>query len=225
MTITVLSTLALKGVLEDTAPQGASIRYHSTQALLGSIAAGEPADVVILTAEGIEKLAREGKAGLPLKVGSSGVGLAVRAGARKPDISTVSALETTLLAAAGVAHSKSGASGLYFAGLLERRGWASRLKKRVVVEKGPAAAALVAGEAEIAVQLLCELAPVKGVDVVGGFPQEVDYVVSFSAAIMKDTTQRQAAEAFMAVLASEKALAAMKKNLLTPAPSSRRRPG
>ncbi len=220
MTVKVLSTLAMKGVLEDTAPQGAAIRYHSTQALLESIAGGEQADVVILTNEGIDKLG--GKVSGRIELGSSGVGLAVRAGARKPDISSLSKLEETLLGAAGVAHSKSGASGLYFSGLLERRGWASRLKKRVIVEKGPAAAAVVAGDAEMAVQLLCELAPVKGIAVVGGFPPEVDYVVRFSAALMKPSKD---ADGFMRFLGSPQALAAMKKNLFTPAPNIPRPPG
>jgi len=224
LTIAVLSTLALKGVLEDTAPPGASIRYHSTQALLESLAAGEHADVVILTSEGIEKLAREGKVGPALEVGTSGVGLAVRAGARKPDISTVANLEKTLLEAASVAHSKSGASGLYFSGLLERRGWAARLKKRVVVEKGPVGAAVAAGEAEIGVQLLCELAPVNGIDVVGALPRELDNVSRFSAAIMKASTNRKQAQLFVDFLRSPQALAAMERNLLSPAPNNPRPP-
>jgi molybdate transport system substrate-binding protein len=218
--LTVLSTLAMKGVLEDAAPPGAAIRYHSTQALLEAITAGERADVVILTREGIDKLG--GKVSGRMELGSSGVGLAVRAGAPKPDISTVAKLEQALLGAASVAHSKSGASGLYFSGLLERRGWASRLKKRVVVERGPAAAAVVAGDAEIAVQLLCELAPVKGIDVVGAFPAEVDNLSHFSAAVMKPSTE---AEAFMQFLQSPQVRAAMQKNLFTPARNSPRRPG
>jgi len=216
----VLSTLAMKGVLEDSAPGGAEIRYHSTQALLESIAGGEPADVVILTNDGIDKLGS--RVSGRVELGSSGVGLAVRSGARKPDLSTTAKLEQALINAAGVAHSKSGASGLYFAALLERRGWASRLKRRVIVEKGPAAAAVVSGDAELAVQLLCELAPVKGIDVAGGFPPEVDYVVRFSAAVMKASKE---ADAFMQFLQSPQALAAMRKNLFTPALNSPRRPG
>src|ERR1700682_303108 len=118
--ISVLSTLALKGVLEATAPQ-ARIRFDSTQALLKSIAAGESADVVILTAEAIDDLAREGKvvAATKIDLGSSGVGLAVRAGAPKPHIGTVEALKNALLAAKLVRHSRGGARGTYFAALFE----------------------------------------------------------------------------------------------------------
>jgi len=222
MTLAVLSTLAMKGVLEDAAPQGASLRFHSTQALLDSIAGGEKADVVILTSEGIDKLIAQGIARGKLEVGSSGVGLAVRAGAKKPDLSTVAALEQALLSAASVAHSRSGASGLYFAGLLEKRGWDRKLKKRVIVERGPVAAVVASGEAELGVQLLCELAPVAGIDIVGPFPDEVQNLSRFSAAVMRPCAE---ADAFMAFLRSPAVESAMLRNLFIPAPSSRRPPG
>jgi molybdate transport system substrate-binding protein len=215
MTLAVLSTLAMKGVLEEAAPKDASIRFHSTQALLESIAGGEQADVVILTSEGIAKLSSERRIvpGSDFLLGTSGVGLAVRAGANKPDISTVAALEKVLLSAASVAHSRSGASGLYFAGLLEKRGWDRKLKKRVIVEKGPVAAVVASGEVEIGVQLLCELAPVKGIDVVGPFPDEVQNLSRFSAAVMKTSGE---ADAFMAFLRSPQVKAAMRRNLFQP---------
>jgi len=223
MTLAVLSTLAMKGVLEEAAPEGAAIRYHSTQALLESIAGGEQADVVILTSEGIAKLSSERRIvpGSDFLIGTSGVGLAVRAGARKPDISTVAALEKALLAAASVGHSRSGASGLYFAGLLEKRGWDRKLKKRVIVDKGPVAAVVASGEVEVGVQLLCELAPVKGIDIVGPFPDEVQNYSRFSAALMRSSGE---ADAFMGFLASAAVEAAMRRNLFSPARSSRRLP-
>ena len=221
MTLAVLSTLAMKGVLEDAAPRGAAIRFHSTQALLESIAGGERADVVILTSEGIDKLVTQGKAQGKVDVGASGVGMAVRKGAWKPDISTVATLEKALLAAASVAHSRSGASGLYFAGLLEKRGWDRMLKKRVIVEKGPVAAVVASGEVEIGVQLLCELAPVQGIDIVGPFPDEVQNLSRFSAAVMRASKE---ADAFMAFLRSPAVESAMLRNLFIPAPSSRRPP-
>ena len=224
MTLTVFSTLAMKGVLEEAAPRDASLRFHSTQALLESIAGGEKPDVVILTSEGIAKLGSQGRVapGGDVLLGSSGVGLAVRAGAKKPDISTVAALEKALLSAASVAHSRSGASGLYFAGLLEQRGWDQKLQRRVIVERGPVAAVVASGEAEIGVQLLCELAPVAGIDIVGPFPDEVQNLSRFSAAILRKSAQ---ADAFMAFLRSPAVESAMLRNLFIPAPSSRRPPG
>src|SRR3982751_4540885 len=98
--ITVLSTLALKGALQDTV-QDLRVEYHATQALLKSIAEGASADVVILTAEGIDQLAKHAKvvAATRVELGSSGVGLAVRAGARKPDIASLEAFKKAVLAA------------------------------------------------------------------------------------------------------------------------------
>jgi len=216
--IAVLSTLALKGALESAAP-GLRAEFHATQALLKSIADGESADVVILTKEGIDQLVRQGSV-LPetrLELGRSGVGMAVRAGAPRPDISSFDALKRTLLAAESVGHSKQGASGLYFAGLLEKHGLASKLKKRVIVEKGPVAAGIAKGEIQLGAQLLCELAPVAGIDIIGPLPNEVQTYYSFSAAVMKSSKKQAAAKAFLDFMRTDAVRAAMKKNLIEPA--------
>lgn len=216
----------MKGVLDAAAP-GMPVQYHATQALLKSIAGGESADVVILTTEGIEQLARDGKVigASRVELGSSGVGLAVRAGAAKPDIRSVAALKNALLAAGSVAHSRQGWSGLYFAKLLERWGMADKLKKRIIVEKGPVAAAVARGEAELGAQLLCELAPVSGIDIVGPLPDEVQGSVVFAAAVMSTSAKRAAGQAFLDFLATPAVQAAMRKNYFIPAPRSPRRPG
>jgi len=193
--------------------------FHATQALLKSIADGASADVVILTAEGIDQLIAQA-AVLPqtrLELGRSGVGLAVRAGAPKPRIASLKELKESLLAAESVGHSKQGASGLYFASLLERHGLADKLKKRVIVEKGPVAAGIARGEIALGAQLLCELAPVAGIDIIGPLPAEVQKYYSFSAAVMKASKKPDEARAFLAFLRTEAVRAAMKKNLLEPA--------
>ena len=217
MTISVLSTLAMKGVLEATAPQG-GIRFDSTQTLLKAIAAGESADVVILTAEAIDELARQGKLAAETKIdlGSSGVGLAVGAGAPKPDIHSVEALKSALLAAQSVAHSRVGASGIYFAEVLQRLGIAQRLRKIVIVEKGPVGAIVASGGAEIGVQQLCELAPVAGIDIVGPLPPEIQKLTFFSAAVMKASSRPGEAKAFLDFLRSAPLREAMRKNLFQP---------
>jgi molybdate transport system substrate-binding protein len=215
--VSVISTLALKGVLDAAAP-GLRVEFHATQALLKDIAAGKSADVVILTEEGIGELARTGKlmAGTTLRLGKSGVGLAVRAGAKKPDIRDVAALEKTLLAADSVGHSRMGASGLYFAGLLERLALADKLKKRVIVDKGPVAAGVASGEIQLGAQLLCELAPVKGIDIVGPLPDEVQKFYSFSAAVMAQAAKPDAAKAFLDFLRTPAVAEEMKRNYLQP---------
>ena len=216
--VSVLSTLALKGALEAAAP-GLRAEYHATQALLKSIADGAAADVVILTREGIDQLVGQG-AVLPetrLELGRSGVGMAVRAGAPKPDISSFEALKRTLLNAESVGHSKQGASGLYFAGLLEKHGLANKLKKRVIVEKGPVAAGIAKGEIQLGAQLLCELAPVAGIDIIGPLPNEVQTYYAFSAAVMKKSKNPVGAKAFLDFMRTQPVRAAMKKNLIEPA--------
>ena len=224
--ITVLSTLALKGALQDTV-QDLRVEYHATQALLKSIAEGQSADVVILTAEGIDTLAAQGKiiAATRIELGTSGVGLAVRAGASKPDIGSLQAFKNAVLTASSVAHSRQGWSGLYFAKLLERLGLGDKLKKRVIVDKGPVAALIASGEAELGAQLLCELAPVPGIDIVGPLPDEVQNSVVFAAAVMSGSAKRAAAQAFLDFLGTAAVHAAMRKNQFTPAPRSPRRPG
>ena len=100
----------------------------------------------------MEELRNSGQVTQVRALGSSGVGIAVRAGAPKPDIGSVEALKRALAAASSVAHSKVGASGIYFSELLQRLD--ITLKKRIVVEKGPVGLVVAAGEAEIGVQQL-----------------------------------------------------------------------
>jgi molybdate transport system substrate-binding protein len=126
-------------------------------------------------------------------------------------------LTNSLLAAASVGHSEQGASGLYFAGLLERLGIADKLKKRVIVDKGPVAARIVTGEVELGAQLLCELAPVPGIDIVGPLPAEVQAAYGFSAAAMQGVQHPDAAAAFLGFLRTDAAREAMRRNLLEPA--------
>jgi molybdate transport system substrate-binding protein len=201
----VLSSLALKGMLEKSRLEfeqalGARLELHfdATQAILPRLAAGFRADLVILTAEAMEELRKSGRVTQVRALGASGVGVAVRAGAPKPDISTVEALKHTLLSASSVAHSKVGASGIYFAELLERLD--IRLRKRVVVEKGPVGLVVAAGEAEIGVQQLCELEPVPGIEIVGPLPEPVQKVTHFAAGIPAHAADPKAARALMEML-------------------------
>ena len=202
MALVVLSSLALKGVLEKSRAQleeslGTRLELHfdATQAIVPRLAAGFRADLVILTREAIEKLRTAGRVTQVRDVGSSGVGVAVRAGARKPDIGSVEALKHALVSANSVAHSKVGASGIYFVELLERLD--IRLKKREVVAKGPVGLAVASGEAELGVQQLCELEPVPGIDIVGPLPDAVQKVTNFSAGIPSDAANPAGARALM----------------------------
>jgi molybdate transport system substrate-binding protein len=205
--IAVLSSLALKGVLEEFKPQferslGAplELRFDATQAILAQRAAGLRADLLVLTAEAMEELRQSGEVAQVRALGSSGVGVAVRAGAPKPDIASVEALKRTLTAAKSVAHSKVGASGIFFSELLERLN--ITLQKRIVVEKGPVGRVVASGEAEIGVQQLCELAPVRGIDIVGPLPEAVQKMTYFAAGIPAKAVNPEGARKLMDLIPS-----------------------
>jgi molybdate transport system substrate-binding protein len=218
----VLSSLALKGVLENLrSPFQDSVgplelRFDATQAILPLVRQAEPADLLILTAEAMDELRSSGAVVQSWALGSSGVGIAVRAGARKPDIRTVESLKSALVSARSVAHSKLGASGLYFAELLERLGIASRLQKRVVVEKGLVGRVVADGTAELGVQQLCELAQVPGIEIVGPLPQPVQKLTFFAAGIPAGAAFPERARALVELLRADPAPAAMIEGGLQP---------
>jgi molybdate transport system substrate-binding protein len=206
VTVVVLSSLALKGVLEKSKGQferslGERLELHfdATQAILPRLAAGFRADLVVLTAEAMEELRKAGRVTQARTLGASGIGVAVRAGAPKPDIGSVEALKRSLVSARSVAHSKLGASGIYFVELLDKLGIAGQVK-RLVVEKGPVGLAVAAGAAELGVQQLCELEPVPGIDIVGPLPAPVQKITHFSAGIPADAANAAGARALMELL-------------------------
>jgi molybdate transport system substrate-binding protein len=185
---------------------------------------GEPADVVILAATALDDLIQQGKvaAGSRVDLVRSAIGLAVRAGAPKPDISTVDALRQTLLEAKSIAYSAS-ASGVYLSTeLFQRLGIADQVRaKSRRIESERVGAVVARGEAEIGFQQISELLPIPGIDYVGPLPPDVQRVTVFSAGIATRATQREAARALIDFLASPAAIAAIRKSGLEPVtPSS-----
>jgi molybdate transport system substrate-binding protein len=190
--VDVLSTLALRGVLVETEAQfrartGLAIeaRYKSTNAQLIAIAGGATADVAIITRQAIDRLTAEGKIvpGSGQDVAQSGIGLAVRSGAPKPDISTVDTFKQTIRAAKSIAFSRLGASGVHFAEVIERLGIADEIRRKAVISDAYMGEIVVRGEAELAVQQISELMPVAGIDIVGPLPDDLQKISLFTAAI------------------------------------------
>ena len=141
---------------------------------MARIDAGETADVAILTREGVEQLAAGGVlvAASVVDVARSHVGIAVRAGAAKPDIGSPEALKAALLAAKSIAYSRIGASGILFAGLIRQLGVAEAVNAKATIIPGGFTGELAArGEVELAVQQVSELMVVPGVEVVGPLPR------------------------------------------------------
>jgi molybdate transport system substrate-binding protein len=219
--LAVLSTLALRGVLVEIAEEfrtrtGIAIAatYRSTNALLDVIAGGTAADLAILTREAIVQLAREGviEKDSTADLAQSGVGIAVPAGAMKPDIGTVAALRRALLEAKSIAFSRQGASGLPFAEVIERLGIAEEVRRKATITDSYAGEAAASGEVEIAVQQISELVPIKGIDVVGPLPAELQKISVFTARIFCTTKHADGARSLIAVLAAPRLLPVLVRN-------------
>jgi molybdate transport system substrate-binding protein len=173
--IKVLCTIGVKPALPDVVAEFERATGHKVSIVWGNAATlksryleGEQADVAVLTAAAIDDLIKAGKvAGGRVDLARSGMGLAVKAGAPKPDISSPEALKRTLLAAKSVGYSTQGASGIYFATVIERLGIAAEVKAKHKDTPGAVGELVAAGEAEIGVQQIPELAAVPGL---GRFP-------------------------------------------------------
>jgi molybdate transport system substrate-binding protein len=208
---------ALIPMFEGATANKVAITYETGAAILAKVRSGAALDLAILPPQAIDDLAKEGKiSGGRTDLFVSGVGLAVKAGAPKPDISSAEALKKTLLAAKSVAHSKA-QSGIYFLSVLQRLGIADEMKsKLVVVESGPVGAAAAKGDAEIAIQQVTELMPVAGIDVVGPLPAELQTRILYSAGIPISAKQPDAAKALINFLASPAAAPVIKAKGLEP---------
>jgi molybdate transport system substrate-binding protein len=180
---------------------------------------GEPVDVVILARPALDELVNQGKVVAESRVDlvRSSIGVAVRAGARKPDIGSLEALKRTLLEAKSIAYSDS-ASGVYLSTeMFQRLGIASQIADRCKRIAGEPVGAVVArGEAEIGFQQISEILPVPGIDYVGPLPPEVQKVTVFSAGVATGSTHPAAARALIEFLASPAAVPAITKSGLDP---------
>ncbi len=180
---------------------------------------GEPVDVVIVADTALDELIKDGRvlAGSRVALARSGIGMAVRAGAPKPDISSIDALKRTLLRAKSIAYSGS-VSGVYlWAELFPRLGIADEIKGKSKRIDGERVGAVVArGEAEIGFQMVSELLPVRGIDYVGPLPPEVQRVSVFTAGVAANAKAPDAARALIKFLASPAAFPAIIKSGMEP---------
>lgn len=180
---------------------------------------GQPVDIVILADAAIDELIKEGRiaAGSRVPLARSAIGMAVRAGAPKPDITTVDALRRTLLQAKSVAYSAQ-VSGVYLSTeLFPRLGIADQMKaKSQRIERERVGAVVARGEAEIGFQQISELLPIAGIDYVGPLPAEVQRVTVFTAGVAAGAKSPEAARALIRFFVSPEGMRAMKKNGLEP---------
>ena len=211
--IKLLTSVALTSALGELAPQyehasgnKLTIGYSLIADLKKRILAGETADVIVLSPPAMEELQKQGKLapGALVNVASTAVAVVVRAGAAKPDIGSVDAFKRTLLAAKSIAYAdpaKGGASGVYFAKVLDRLGIAEQMQPKTVLVPGPQAAEVVAkGEAELGISAASEVVPVAGAQLVGPLPGELASATYFAAGLGVGTKMPEEAKSLIRFL-------------------------
>ena len=215
----VFSTIAIQPAVEALAPQfeaatGArlAIAWNTAPALVKRLQAGETADLLILNRAGMDTMIRDGRvaAGSDVTLASSATAIAIRAGAPRPDISTPDALVRTLRAARALSYTDpaaGGASGIYFAGLLERLGIAAEInaKTRFPPPAGLSARFLPTGEVDLAVQQKPELLQVPGIEILGTLPGDLHMVTTFVAGVEVASAKAVLARALIDFLRSAEA--------------------
>jgi len=183
---------------------------------------GEPADVLIMVGYALGDLIKQGKvvANSRVDLTKSLIGVVVKSGAPKPDISSADALKRALLAAKSIAYSDS-ASGVYVSTeMFQRLGIADAVNDKArKIPAEPVAGVVARGDAEIGFQQISELRPVAGVDIVGPLPSELQTVTIFSAGIATVSREPEAGRALIKFLASPAASAAIIKSGMEPIPA------
>ena len=201
---------------ERTSGHKLAVTYESSWLLVERIRKGETPDVAFLTARQAGDLIREGKMTRRADVASSSIGLAVRAGAPKPDIGSVETFKRTLLAAKSFARNEGADSGVFMSGLLDRLGLAEAMKpKTTLVRQGFVAELVAKGEVELGAQQMPELMAIAGIDATP-LPAEIQHTIVFSAAIPAAPHSPEAVEELVKFLASPTAVPVIKAKGLTP---------
>ena len=224
--IKVLSTQATEEAYRELVPQFEQASGHKvTTVFTGTLdankrlAAGESYDLLIMSAPSIDEHIKGGKvvSGSRVDLAKSGVGVAVKPGAPKPDISTTEALKKALLAAKSIGYS-TGPSGVYMIGLFQRLGIADEVKPKLKqTPTGVFVGSIIAsGEAEIGFQQVSELSHFAGIDYIGPLPADIQQFTTFSSGITAGTKEADAAKALVKFITSPTAAAAYKKRGMEP---------
>jgi len=224
--IQAMSSVAIKAAYLELLPQFERASGHKVVTqwipgvdLLKRVKEGEASDLVFLQAKDIDELIQCGRlaADSRVELATSGVGVAVRAGAPRPDISSADAVKRALLAARAISFS-TGPSGVYMLELFGKLGIADEMKAKSRQIKGePSGAATARGETELAFQQVSELLPVPGIDLVGPLPDEIQKITTFCAGLQKTAREPAAAREWLNFIKSPAAAGAIRKSGMEPA--------
>ncbi len=203
---------------ERKSPHKVAIVHTPSRTIIERISAGEAFDISILTAEATDELIRKGKIARRTDVARSSIGLGVRAGSPKPDVSSAEGVKRTLLAAKTFARNEGAESGKHMLSVFERLGISEQMKaktKAMPVGTGYVAELVARGEAEMAAQQMPELKAVPGIDA-SPLPKELQLVIVFSAGLSPQPADAKAAQELVAFLSSAEALPVLKAKGLDP---------
>jgi molybdate transport system substrate-binding protein len=229
--IKVLSAGGIRPPLEELVPQferasshKVAIKFTGGSAVKSEIEGGAAFDVAVSTANVIDELTKAGKlaAATRADIARAGVGVAVRAGAPKPDIASVDAFKRALLSAKSVAYAKDGTAGMHFNGVLQRLGISKQMEPKIrattATDPTNSATVLVSrGEVEMSVAAIATLFR-PGVDFVGPLPSELQSYTQFVAAVGSGAKEPNAAAAWIKFVTAPAAAAAFKAKGMEPAP-------
>lgn len=222
----VLISTGMKEVLDDLAPHfeketghKLSIKYDTSKSLVKAIDAGEHFDATLLTDGLIASLTKKNVlvAGSRLDIARSGLGLAIRAGAPRPNIETTASFKKALLEAKSIGSSETGMAGVVFMDVLKKLGIESDVKPKIkLVRKGYVADIVASGDAELAVHLVSEILPVKGAELLGPFPPELQKYIVLTGAVATKAKEAKAASDFVRYFKSPIAVSITKKKGMDP---------
>jgi molybdate transport system substrate-binding protein len=225
--ITGISSMATREVLAELVPaferlSGRVVAFETVGEVDAArrVASGEPFDVVVLASDAIDRLIGAGRIvpGSKVDLARSGVAVAVRSGAPRPDIGSEEAVRRAVLSARTIGCS-TGPSGVALAGLFERWGIAAEIKDRIVqAPPGVPVGALVArGEVALGFQQLSELMHLSGIDVIGPLPPAIQVTTTFSAGVCASAMQRDAVRSLLDFLTSPSSADAKRRHGMEPA--------
>jgi molybdate transport system substrate-binding protein len=223
----VLVSNGIKAVVEDMRPQiehaighTLTIEYRPTAALQKEIEAGEPFDAVIVTAESIGQMSKDGKTlgGEGTPISRVGVGIGIPKGAPRPDVSTPEAVKRAMLGAKAIAYGPSGASYPYIIKMFEALGIADAMKAKTQFfdTSDGTNGALALGKVDFGFTLVSEILPFKGIELLAPFPAEFQGYVRFAGAVSANAKNPEAAAALIKILAGPDAMASIKARGMEP---------
>jgi molybdate transport system substrate-binding protein len=225
--VRILASNGVQGALQEVTPQceravghSLAVEFNTTAALKPRIEGGEAFDLTVLTSDAIDALSKEGKVvpGSRANIARVGIGVGVRKGAAKPEVSSPEALKKMLLNAKSITYAQAGASRPTIDKMLTELGIADALKAKTLLLPGAeeTTQAVASGKAELLVTLISEIVSAKGMELAGPLPKEFQTYITFAVGVSPNANNPEAAKATAKFLAGSKVAAAYKAKGMEP---------